>query len=331
MHEKNIQIKYQQIYRQIVRKHRLLNLRQIGARTLRFLSITGAAVAAFLLINLLFDVSPVVRLTFAGLLILWSLVYSVMRIFPRVKEIFRPSVEEIFFTAKQLGMTEPSVQDALLNYLQIYQNRSSHTSPMLKNLALEQLYRRFSHFEFSLSLRAATLLRRGRLFLIELLAVLLIYLVFPETVGLALKKIVLPWKNIRTPVPVQIYNHTGNRTVLKNDPLVLAGEYRGEKPKKLFLVLEDTTGRNLFPGANHAEDYPAGTAAGKIRIPPGACADPVSLLFFRGNKSQSVSQPGSTVDGGQSVGHRATGGAESAAQNRASLVHRFAGTASHAQ
>lgn len=242
MHGKNIQIKYQQIYRQIVRKHRLLNLRQIGARTLRFLSITGAAVAAFLLINLLFDVSPVVRLTFAGLLILWSLVYSVMRIFPRVKEIFRPSVEEIFFTAKQLGMTEPSVQDALLNYLQIYQNRSSHTSPMLKNLALEQLYRRFSHFEFSLSLRAATLLRRGRLFLIELLAVLLIYLIFPETVGLALKKIVLPWKNIRTPVPVQIYNHTGNRTVLKNDPLVLAGEYRGEKPKKLFLVLEDTTG-----------------------------------------------------------------------------------------
>ena len=47
-----------------------------------------------------------------------------------------------------------------------------------------------------------------------------------------LKSILIPWKNFQDPLPVQLYNQTGNISVLKEDPVILFGNYEGVEPIK---------------------------------------------------------------------------------------------------
>ncbi len=243
--------KYHRIYRKILRFHRFYYTEQIALHTIRFVAISLLVIFLFVGLNLLFEISNPVRWIFTGSLLLWFGFYSVYRIFPALREIFRPSPRGIYDTALRMGKAEEDVRDALVNYVQLYQDRASIGSAKLKNLALEQLAGRFEHISFQGRRRFKNVPARLRILVPGSVALFVLYLIFPQAVTVSLKKIIYPWKNFREPLPVRVYNQTGDRLVLKNDPVVLSGRYEGVKPEKLFLVLIDSLvekGENNTPG-----------------------------------------------------------------------------------
>ncbi len=243
MQGNEIKQKYDQIYHQIILAHRSYFFRKIGANSIRFFLISLAVIAIFVVINLLFDISTPLRLAFASGFILWFAGFTVIKIIPLLREIFSPSGSEIFNTASRLGQADASVRDALINYVQIYQNRASGNSPIIKNLALEQLYHRFANLSFRQKFDSNRFGRQARALAAVMVLFLIIYLIFPAPMGTVFKKILLPWENFREPLPIRLINESGNLTVLKNNSVTLRGSYEGVKPGRLFLVVEDTTGK----------------------------------------------------------------------------------------
>ncbi|GAB4376780.1 MAG: hypothetical protein Kow0042_23480 [Calditrichia bacterium] len=233
--------KYQTIYRKIIRTHRRLFLQKIVWHSFHFFSIALFLFLAFILLNLLFNVSPLPRKLFAAGILGWYFFYTLKHIFPLLKEIFAPSLPAIYQTAKHMGVSEKTVRDALVNFIQIYQDKASQGSPVIKNLALEQLYKRFDQVSFSASLKNREIWKKFRVLSLGLISILILYGMFPAQFGLAFNKTIFPWKTFRIPFPITLFNQTGNVTVLKNDPVVLKGSYQGVKPQNLFLVIEDST------------------------------------------------------------------------------------------
>ncbi len=238
--DSDINEKYRGIYQHIISVHRRFFLRKILLNSIYFLSISLAAALLFILSNLLFNVSEPFRLIFAAGLVAWFFIFGFTRIYPSLREISSPSQVEIFHTAGRIGQTDSAVRDALLNYIQIYQDRASGGSARLKNMALSQLFQRFSHLSFRKVVKYKSLLANTRPMLAALSALLVVYVAFPVPVELALRKMVLPWKNFQEPLPVKLNNLSGDVGVLRNDPVVLQGNFEGVTPEHLFLVIEDT-------------------------------------------------------------------------------------------
>ncbi len=235
---------YSGIYKKILRAHRKYFGINILKSSLFFVLLACGYLFIWLGINLLFEVSSLTRYFFFGLLLAGFFLYSVFRILPALREIFSPSDQHLFRTAKKIGIIDETVQDSVLNYIQIYNNRGSHGSDSIKKLALQQLSARISGFSF----RDDTALRDVnpylRWLLIPALLTLLVLLFLPAQTELAFGKLFLPWKNYLQPFPVTLVNESGNMEVLKNDPVTLVCSSQGVRPDKLFLVIEELKNKN---------------------------------------------------------------------------------------
>ena len=229
---------YRTLFQKIIRSHRKYYLFVILKFSLQFLTISLIGITAFLLINLLFDVTNIVRWTFAGLLVVWFVLFSVLKIYPALSQIFLPSQQGLFETSRRLGQRDPGVQDAILNYLQIYHEKGSIGSPVLKNMALEQLYQRFAHSIFNEPDQLKKLLPVARLILIPFLILIFMFISLPNQSGIALKKIFIPWKNFEEPFPLKLHNTSGNLKVLKNDAVNLSAYSEGVLPDRFYLIIE---------------------------------------------------------------------------------------------
>lgn len=240
IHSTDIHQKYHRLYRQILQAHRRFFVGKIVSRIIRLLLAAFVPVALFILINLLFNVADLIRQIFLVGLLGWLLLFFLLRIVPILRELFSPSGDEIYSTAKRAGLSDPSVQDTLLDYIQIYQDRGSTGTAVLKNMALEQLYGRFSNLSFKQAGHYGGIWKKARLFLMGLAAFFALFLFFPQPVGIAAKKVLFPWQNFKEPLPIKLVNRSGDVTVLKNDPVVLRGTFKGVTPERLYLMIEDT-------------------------------------------------------------------------------------------
>ena len=238
MTEIDIDKKYKKIFRQITKIHRQYYLIKILEKTFRFLSISFIAISIFLFLNLLFDISPTIRQGFIGIVFLWYLFYTIYYILPNLREIFSPSQKMLQRTAIRIGRMDKNIQDALLNYLQIYHKHSSSGSTILRNMALNQLWKKFSDINLKPAFSLKTLRVNARPLLLASLFCSFVYLFFPNQVGSAFRKIIFPWKNFQEELPIKVINLSGNQEILRNNSVVLRGKVEGVKPLRLFLILQ---------------------------------------------------------------------------------------------
>ncbi len=241
MSSNGLKQEYKSVFDKIIHSHRKYFVYDVLKYSLFFLSISLIGIVIFLLINLLFEVPAALRVLFWGSFLIWFASYSIMKVYPALRQIFVPSQEGLFGTAQRIGHRDPDVQDAILDYLQIYNDKGSIGSAALKNMALKQLYQRFANFIFDEPDRFKILKQPARLAFIPIFALMLIGFMLPNQSGIALKKILIPWKNFKEPFPVTLLNNSGNIKVLKNDPVILSAESQGILPDKIYLVVEKET------------------------------------------------------------------------------------------
>ncbi|MEJ2635349.1 MAG: hypothetical protein P8184_08660 [Calditrichia bacterium] len=302
MQGNEIKQKYEQIYHQIILAHRSYFFRKIGANSIRFFLISLAVVAIFVVINLLFDISTPLRLALASGFIIWLAGFTVIKIMPLLHEIFSPSGSEIFNTASRLGQTDASVRDALINYVQIYQNRASGNSPILKNMALEQLYKRFANLSFRQTFDSSRAGKQIQTLVAALVLFAVLWVIFPASMGTAFKKIMIPWVNFKEPLPTRVINQTGDITVLKNNSVILRGSYKGIKPSRLYIVVEDTTAKAEQEQTNTAEKIALSVpATGDFQYQFRSVRNPFKYYFMaeidqpRFRKRPAVSEKGTIL------------------------------------
>jgi hypothetical protein len=246
MSDQEIKKKYQGILSKILRAHRRHFISRIIKASMNFISISLLGSIFFVFVNLLFNVHAVVRGIFIALVLAWFMVFTILKIIPLLKEIFSPSAEQIFMTSKRLGQDNQEIQDAIINFLQIYKKKGSVVSPVLQKLALEQLHNRIKVFSFAEPQSDNLLKPNLRIIFGGLSIVAVLFLFFPSQVEMAIKKIMIPWKNFQVALPLILNNVSGNLVVLKDDPVELYGTYEGIDPERLYLIIE----QNLKLSAN---------------------------------------------------------------------------------
>ncbi len=244
---------YKSIYQSMVQAHRRKYFIRILKSVLIFTNLSIAFLLTWTGLNVLFDVSVTVRITALSLLFLWIVGFTILRILPLLREILVPSEHQLFHTAGTVGNSHPAVRDAILNYLQLYNDKGSRGSPIIKRLALGQLSQRISHIPIKDGLEKKTVIPYFRWFTVALSICLIIIILVPSRVNLAVKKLVYPWKNYRQPFPITLLNESGNVQVLKNDPVKLVCSARGVKPDKLYLVVEEFSDKVNNPQSNRIE------------------------------------------------------------------------------
>lgn len=271
MLDQEIKEKYQGIFSKIIHAHRWHFISKIIQSSMNLISISFLGIIFFIFVNLLFNVHAMVRISFIALLFVWIMVFTLIKILPLLKEIFTPSAEQIFKISKRLGQDDREIQDAIVNFLQIYSKKGSVVSPVLQNLALEQLYYRIKDFSFA-ERHSEKLLKPNLRIMFSALSLVAVLLLFiPTQVEMAIKKIFIPWKSFQLPLPLKLYNGSGNLVVLKDDPVDLHGTYKGIVPDRLFLIIE----QNLKLSANDKD-------IDKIILP----VDPGNHFSYRVNHVQ---------------------------------------------
>ena len=244
MKDSNLDTNYQLIYREILRNHRNYYFGRIFRSTIKFLVLTTLAVCGFFLVNLLFDVSIFVRSAFGIGAMIWFIIYSIVKIYPSLRQIVDPTREKIYKTAERLGRENLEIRDNLLNYLQIYHQQGTSGSEQLKQLALSQLYRQISAFPIKNYERMFALQSEMKWFIIPAVVSLCAFIFFPAATTMALKKVMIPWRNFTEPFPLTLHNESGNIQILKNESVKLVASSRGIIPDKVSLVIEQTTTAN---------------------------------------------------------------------------------------
>jgi hypothetical protein len=239
---------YLSVNQRILRTHRRYYLYQIISSFFNFILIFSLYLAFLLLINLLFSVTPLARSLFFFIFLFGLALFFILKIYPALKEILNPSQLKIFLSALKVGNTDPAIRDAVVNYLQLFHDKGSSGSALIKNMALQQLYQRITGFSFADQRLPKSIVPRVRLVLLPLAIFIIVYFLFPATIGTAVKKIVLPWKNFVDPFPVTVYNESGFLKVLKNEAVTLSGSSQGIKPDQLSLIIEELPA-NDFSGA----------------------------------------------------------------------------------
>ncbi|OGB65670.1 MAG: hypothetical protein A2Y94_04745 [Caldithrix sp. RBG_13_44_9] len=230
---------YFSVIRRILRTHRRYNAYKIINLFLKYILILSLYLAFLLLINLLFSVTPIVRLSSFTLFLAGSAIFFILKVYPALKEIFDPTQLKIFLSAREVGNTDPAIRDAVINYLQIFHDKGSSGSAVIKKMALEQLYQRITGFSFADQRLPRSIVPQLRLVLLPFVLLVVVYFLFPASIGTALQKIILPWKNFINPFPVTVHNDSGFLKVLKNEAVTLSGSSRGVIPDQLFLVIEE--------------------------------------------------------------------------------------------
>ncbi len=229
---------YQEIYGKVFQSHRRYFLNNFFDAAATFIVKFYLVFGFFILVNLLFQVSSLVRSVFLISLLIWVILFVYYKVVPNLKEILRPSSTQIALTAKRIGQGDKNIQDSIINYIQIYSQKDRRYSSVLTKLALNQLYSRISKFTFQDYIPKKYSISFVRWLFVGILIIFILYIVFPLNMGRVLKSILIPWKNFQDPLPVKLYNRSGNIDVLKNDPVFLYGNYEGVEPDKINLIIE---------------------------------------------------------------------------------------------
>ena len=234
----NINHHYQDVKQRILRTHRRYYLFRILASFLHFSLLFFLYLAFLLLLNFLFSVSIGIRLASFIVFLIGFIIFFILKIYPSLKEIIHPSQLKIFLSARELGTVDPTIQDAIVNYLQIYQDKSNPGSPIIRKLALEQLYQKITGFSFNDHRLSRKIIPKIRLVLLTIVIYSTATFIFPDAIGRALKKIAIPWKNFTDPFPVSLHNESGYIKILKNEAAILSGYFQGTSPDQLYLIIE---------------------------------------------------------------------------------------------
>ncbi|MCB9088673.1 MAG: hypothetical protein H6628_10220 [Calditrichae bacterium] len=197
-----------------------------------------ALLLLFVLLALVFDPAPVVRGGFWVLLTVVAIYFLARHILPDLRRAFRPNEGELYAISKQIGRHNLEVQDALINFLQIYRDQGTPAHSAFKNLSLKQLYEKFRATHFSNILSPAILKHTAGRLLTAFTVLLLLLLIFPASVSQAMLKVVYPTRSFEDPLPLTLKNLSGEMTALKNASVELRGAYEGVAPQKLWLVVQ---------------------------------------------------------------------------------------------
>lgn len=235
----NIDHHYHTIKQRILRTHRRYYLFRILASFLNFSLLFFLYLAFLILLNFLFSVSIGIRLAAFMVFLVGFIIFFTLKIYPSLKEIIHPSQLKIFLSARELGAVDPTIQDAIVNYLQIFQDKSSAGSPVIRKLALEQLYQKITGFSFNDRRAPRKIIPQIRLVLLIVAIYVTAIFIFPDTIGRTMKKIAFPWINFTDPFPVSLHNESGYIKILKNEAAILSGYFQGISPDQLYLIIEE--------------------------------------------------------------------------------------------
>jgi hypothetical protein len=230
---------FQLIYKKVLKAHRKFFTKRIIDNLADFLIPLFLVIGFFLLINLLFYVDPVLRIVFLILLVIFLFLFVFIKIIPHFREIIKPTETEIYKTAKKIGNADKDVQDAIINYMQIHLQSEDETSKVLKRLALQQLYTRIFHYDFSHEFNRPSFFLFSRNLLSGIIIMVILFIIFPSQMIQVFQSIFVPWKKFHDPLPITLFNESGNINVLKDDPVNLNGHYNGTTPDQIYLIIED--------------------------------------------------------------------------------------------
>ncbi len=247
----HIQADFNTIFRKVVRAHRSIFFSRWLQRTVQILLSVAVYFVLFSLLHLMFDISAPVRwgiwiLGMGGMLL--ALGYYGISL---LKEVFRPSEEALYRTARHIGTRHPEIQDALIDFLQLYREKDSGGSPAIREKALQQLAGKLRQFQCQKEKLFAGFWKRNRPYVALLSVYGVLFLFFYGSLGLALQKTLFPWHHFVEPLPLQIRNLTGSVEVLRNEPVTLQAEIQGVMPDRMYLVVqgisEEKTGVEKIP------------------------------------------------------------------------------------
>ncbi len=238
MTQKSIEQLYSKAYKDLLavnRKSSLLNL----TRTLLYVALfTASLLLLYVLMDLAFSISVPVRISF-WVILFGALAMVVIRyVIPELRRAYAPVDSELFDLARQIGKQDDEVQDAIINFLQIYDTRKPDGGNAFRSLSLKQLYQTFRETDF-FSIISPAILKRPAVRLLGLAGVFLLLMgIAPANVSESLLKVLQPTKSFEKPLPISLENTSGSMSVLKNESVTLAGTYDGVAPHRLWLVLE---------------------------------------------------------------------------------------------
>ncbi len=198
----------------------------------------SAVLIGFVVLEIMFTLPLALRVGFwvvVGGIILFIMVRE---LFPNLRRAFSPKEEDLYVISRKIGRNDLDVQDALINFLQIYRDQGIRARPAFKNLSLGQLYQKFRNTNFYSVISFRLLRKPANRLLISALTVLLLFLIFPVSMNQAVLKVLYPRKSFEKPLPISVKNLSGDLTVLKNEAAQLKGEYNGLSPQKLWLVVK---------------------------------------------------------------------------------------------
>ena len=193
---------------------------------------------AFTLVDMYFLLNRGFRLGFGIITLAFFLFYLFRYFIPLLRLAFWPRQREIQRIAKIIGRRFPEIHDILLNFWQIYHDMGQETEEPFKAAALHQLFARLENKSFHPT-AAGQLLNIPSRRLGAILTVLLItFMIAPGGVKQAFLKVFYPSRSFAEPLPTQVLNLSGDRKVLRNDPVALSGTYQGVMPNRLYVVLK---------------------------------------------------------------------------------------------
>lgn len=192
----------------------------------------------YTLVGTLIDFPILLRLSF-WLICAGALGYVGYRyLFPWLSKALRPAETDLYETSRMIGKENTSVSDALVNFLQIYNDRRINSPDAFKNRSLQQLHGQFAGSDFN-NILSGEEISRPLLRLAGIASILLLlFLAFPGSISRSMLKVLQPTRSFVVSLPVSLTNASGDKTVLKNEPVQLQGSYEGLKPAKLWAVLE---------------------------------------------------------------------------------------------
>jgi hypothetical protein len=229
---------YQSAHKKLLKVVRDYYLLKALRSLLYFLSYAGGLLLSFILIDILYDLTVPVRVSFWVIIAGMLIVFLYREIIPGIGCAFWPKERDLYEISRKIGKNDQAVQDALINFLQIYHEKGITVYPPFKNLSLKQLFEKFRHTDFYSIISLRILQNPARRIIIAGVTFLLLFFIFPASVSQAVLKVLRPTRSFEKPLPVTLQNLSGNLTVLKNESVQLKGTYRGVTPHKLWLVVK---------------------------------------------------------------------------------------------
>ncbi len=258
---------YRETYRRLRAATRKKYLYIFLQHCLTALVYTLAALFAFVVIEMVFDLPSSIRWGFWGGWLFSFVLFAIRRLIPALKTGLFPGGAVLLQTAREIGRQKPGVQDALVDFLQIYQGQATQTDPVIQWASLHQLYRRFKGIVFTEAVRFRAFRRYLRRMAILGTLVLVIFFLFPGSIQTAFLRVIFPGESFEPALPFRLVNLSGDRQVLKNDPVVLEGRVEGTLPDRIWLVTERSKPEGESAVQERMELSFAGGTAFRYEIP----------------------------------------------------------------